>query len=151
MIIIWKAPEYHYHEKDVSWYWLVIILAIIITAIALWQRNFLFAVFTVIAGITLLVWGHRKPSLIDFELNEHGLKIGDVFYPKDLFDNFSLNKNGSEWDKLLLKKKSKISNILTIPTPQSEFDNIKKYCLNFWTEAELKESMIDDISNLLKF
>lgn len=150
-MIKWQAPEYHYHEKDVSWYWLVIILAIIITAIALWQRNFLFAVFTIIAGIVLLVWGHKKPSLIDFELNDQGLKIGESFYSKDSFSDFYLIKEGGEWDKLLLKKKTKISSVLTIPTPKSEFDNIKKYCLNFWTEAELKESMVDDISSLLKF
>ncbi len=151
MNIKWQASEYHYHEKDVGWYWLVIILAIIITAIALWQRNFLFAVFTVIASITLLVWGHRKPSLIDFELNDQGLKIDEAFYGKDSFSGFFIIKQNGEWDKLLLKRKTKISSILTIPIPQNEFDKIKQYCLNFWTEAELKESMIDDISSLLKF
>ena len=150
-MIKWQAPEYYYHEKDVSWYWLVVILAIVITAIALWQRNFLFAVFTVIASGTLLAWGYRKPSLIDFELNDQGLKIDENFHSKDSFSNFSIIKESDEWGKLLLKKKSKISNILAIPIPSNEFDKVKQYCLNFWTEAELKESMIDDISNLLKF
>src|SRR3989344_6499487 len=150
-MIKWQAPEYHYYEKDINWYWLVIILAIIITAIALWQRNFLFAVFTVIASITLLVWGYRKPCIIDFELNDQGLKIDEQFYSKDSFGNFYIIKQNSEWDKLLLKKKAKISSILSIPIPQNEFDKIKQYCLNFWTEAELKESMVDDIFNLLKF
>lgn len=150
-MIQWKALEHSYHEKDISWYWLVIIFAILIAALAIWQGNFLFAVFTVIAAVTVIAWGKREPDLIDFELDNDGLKIGNKFYPKENFNHFSIKITGSEWDKLLLKKKSKLSQPLWLPIPHFEFDNIKKYCLNFWTEEEYKESLLDVLSDYFRF
>ena len=75
IVIEWKAPEFEYREKDVSWYWLSIIAAVVILGAAVWQKNFLFAVFVVIAEILMLVWAGRKPREITFSLNEKGLTM----------------------------------------------------------------------------
>ncbi|MDP3892652.1 hypothetical protein, partial [Nocardioides sp.] len=66
--IEWRAPEFYYREKGVSWYWLSIIAAIVILSVSVWQKNFLFAVFVVIAEILMLVWAGRKPREISFSL-----------------------------------------------------------------------------------
>ena len=47
--IVWQIPEYEYRSKDVSWYWISLIAAIVLFAFAIWQKNFLFAIFVVIA------------------------------------------------------------------------------------------------------
>ena len=39
--IEWQAPAFRYYPKDVSWYWLSFIIAILIMAFAIWQNNFL--------------------------------------------------------------------------------------------------------------
>lgn len=150
-MIKWQAPEYVYYEKDVSWFWLMIIFAILIVAFALWQHNFLFAIFTIVAAFMLMAWGYRRPDLIDFELNDSGLKIGEKFYPKENFNHFSLQKETDGWHRLFLKNKKQFSLFLTIPTPPAEFDNIRNYCLNFWTEIEREESLIDVLSNFFRF
>ena len=147
----WSAPEYKYYEKDVGWYWLVVIAAIIFTAISLWQRNFLFAVFVVIAAAMMIFWAKRQPDMIDFELSDNGLKIGQKNYTKDYFESFSIREYNSEWDRLFLKTKSKISRSVAIPIPRHQIDKIKEYCLDSWEEVEHKDSLVDEISNFIKF
>lgn len=150
-MIHWRAPEFIYHKKDISWYWLVVIIAVVVFAISLWQKNFLFAVFTVIAAGTLLAWGMREPRQLMFELTEEGLHIGKEFYQRDTFSHFHLIKNQGEWDKLILQTKSKISPYFVLPVPREKFDSIKKYCLNFWTETEIEESFIDQLGDFFRF
>ena len=62
--IEWQAPEYFHYQKDVSWYWLVLILGIVTIVFALWQKNFLFAVFVIIAEVLLFYWGRTQPRVI---------------------------------------------------------------------------------------
>ncbi len=52
--INWEAPEFEYREKDVSWYWISIIAAAAIIAFSVWQRNFLFGFFIVIAEMLVI-------------------------------------------------------------------------------------------------
>jgi hypothetical protein len=47
--ISWRAAEFHYIEKDYLWYTGIIAAGALLLVIALWQRNFFFAVFVAIA------------------------------------------------------------------------------------------------------
>ena len=152
MMISWRAPEFVYYKKDVGWYWLIAIIAILILAVSLWQKNFLFAVFIVLAAGTLITWGKRQPQQLTIELNDEGLMIGKEFHPKEKFSHFYLKKEEAAWDKLIMKTKSKISPYLIVPLPRQKFDSVKKYCLNFWTEMEeFNEPLVDQLGDFLKF
>ena len=129
----------------------MIVVAAIIVVISLWQRNFLFAFFTVAAGGTLIAWSNRQPNDIDFELNDEGLKIGHTMHHREKFNQFSIQTAEGQWGRLLLKKKHKISFDLAVPIPSSQIDNIRQHCLNLWTETEYKESLADELANWLKF
>src|ERR1700739_3361867 len=74
--ITWQAREYDYPEKSVSWYWISIIISVLILGLAVWQKNFLFGFFIVVAEVLILSWANRTPPLIDFKLDEKGLLIG---------------------------------------------------------------------------
>ncbi len=74
-VIKWEAPEYEYEPKTVSWYWLSIIISIILIAIALWQKNFLFVVFIVIAELVLIYFSNLLPKVWSFEIDDEGISI----------------------------------------------------------------------------
>ena len=147
----WSAPEYIQHDKDLSWYFLVIIIVAIIVVISLWQRNFLFAVFSVVAAFTLIAWARRQPNTIHFELDNNGLKIENSFYPKEGFTKFAIKNIDNQWSKLLLKKKHKVAFDLVIPVPTEEIDSVRGQCLNSWTETEYHESLVDELAEWLRF
>ncbi len=93
--IVWRAPEYEFHEKGVSWYWLSIIAAAIVVAFAVWEKNFLFGLFIVIAEILLIVWGNREPRLVGFSINESGVAIeGAKSYSFKDFESMSVGDEG---------------------------------------------------------
>lgn len=150
-MITWRTPEFTYHEKDAGWYWLVIAAAVIVTLSAAWQRNFLFAVFVVIAAATLIAWARRQPQEIEFALTDTEIHIDTQRFPHKDFESFSLTATGGAWDRLSLQPKTKLRHYLILPIPHHQFDEIKKYCLNFWTEAEHPESLVEGFSRWLRF
>src|SRR5271154_1210216 len=88
--IKWIAPEFEYHEKDISWYWMTIIIAAIIIAFSVWQRNFLFGLFIVIAEILVIAWGNKTPRPFSFKMNEDGFEIGaEKIHSWKEFENWS--------------------------------------------------------------
>lgn len=71
-LMAWEAPEFEHREKDISWYWISIIVATLIIAFAVWQKNFLFGFFIVIAEILFVLWGNEKPRTVEFRITNKG-------------------------------------------------------------------------------
>jgi hypothetical protein len=145
--IRWKAPEFEYYHKDVSWYWLTIILSLLVVALAIWQRNFLFAVFAVIAEVLIIFWGRRRPQKIEFQLNDKGLAIGDkTFYPYGGFLGFAFGEN-----EVIFQKKNRFSPYLKVSVEESKSGEIKKLLSRYLPEIEYEESLVDHIAKILRF
>ena len=73
--IAWEAPEFEYRHKDISWYWISIIVAVVCIGFAAWQKNFLFGFFVLVAEILILAWANQQPAIFNFRLTEKGLFI----------------------------------------------------------------------------
>lgn len=78
--ISWSAPESHFFEKSNRWYIGSAIIAGLIIVFSLWQENFLFVAFTVIAEILVLFWGGQKPRTIQYRLTPEGVVVGDRLF-----------------------------------------------------------------------
>ena len=118
--VSWEAPEYEYREKDVSWYWKTIIVATIMIALAVWQKNILFVIFLVVAEIMVIVFGNRPPEIATFHIGEKGFRINDtVFYPYTHLESFSIIiHEHSHWDDLLFHTKHRLNSIVRVKIPK---------------------------------
>ena len=89
--ISWRAPEFEYHEKTAGWYWTTVVIALIILAFALWQQNFLFGVFVIIAEILLVIWANKKPEIVEFVVGEKGILVDEKRnYSYSEIENYSV-------------------------------------------------------------
>jgi len=151
--IEWRAPEFEYNEKGVSWYWLSIITAIVILSVAVWQKNFLFAIFVVIAEILMLVWAGRKPREILFSLNEKGLTIsGNKFYPYSAMETFSVVEGRSEeWYDISLKLRHGLRQRLIVKTPTKNLAKIEGIVRHYVEKVEHEDSFLDSLERLIGF
>jgi len=152
--IRWSAPEYHYYDKGIAWYWLVIIAAIIIGTLALLQKNFLFIVFIAIASALGLFWGHRQPKTVNFILNQNGLDIdGKKFYAFESLVGFSLlpSYENSEINELAIKTKEQINGWIKIIIASQRAEQISEFLKRNLQEIEYQESMAEHIARILKF
>jgi hypothetical protein len=150
--IQWDAPEFEYREKDVSWYWLSIIVAALIVAFSVWQRNFLFGFFIVIAEMLFIVWGNRVPHTITFTLTDAEIKIDDhKSYLIKEFESWSVNTDGEEWAELSFYFRSKIRPPLMVIVPEEKLAEIRTNMKGILKEIEHEMTLIDSIEKFLRF
>ena len=105
-----NAPEFEHRPKSVSWYWISIIIAATVIAFAIWEQNFLFGIFIVIAEVLFITWGNEAPAMVDFALTDSELAIGDAKrYAIKLFENFSVSEQNEAWAELYLHFQNKMA------------------------------------------
>lgn len=152
--IEWEAPEYEYYPKSILWFWISIIISIIILIIAIWQKNFLFAILIIIGEILILIWGNSTPKILKFKINNNGIYIGNHnFYNFDNIANFSTTKSlMPNLDLIKFNFKNKFKFDILILVPENILDDVKIFLeqKNIF-ETEYNEHFIDFLQKIFKF
>jgi len=150
--VSWCAPEYEYSPKSSLWYWTSLLLALVLIVFALWQKNFLFAVFVFIAELIIFAVADKRPKIWEFTIDEKGVYIEkDKFFPYDQLEAFDVHINETEYDQLLLKTKKKISPIVTINIYKEEREKIRKFLEKYIPREQIDISFGDIIGRLIGF
>jgi len=151
--IKWQAPEYFYYQKEVSWYWLVLILGIIVFAIAIWQKNFLFAVFTVIAIVLLFHWGRSEPRSVEFKLNEKGLAFDNKLHPYEDFVYFAIDEHTGvdSLNQIILKTKDRLKSLIHIYINKDKTAEVKQRLAERLEDRKHEESLTDSLLKIFRF
>lgn len=149
----WTAPEFHYFEKTAVWYWVVGVVAVLITLFAFLQDNFLFAVFTIIAGLLVLTWGGRKPHTGEFAFDHNGLAFnGKQLYALDELTGFAIiGRAHGGMGEIVMKTKRKTSIWVRMLVPESELEAVTEAFRSALPEVPHEESLVDYFVHLLRF
>lgn len=149
--IVWEAPEFVYHQKTSTWYWVSILLALSCLAYAIFTQNFLFMVFIVIAEILLVIWSRELPHMVEFAVQEDGIRVGEKdFYPFKELGSFSVHEHahGSE---LILRRKKSMTQFLKIPLVDGEIGKVETYLQKKLQQKDHEDSLVDSIFHLTRF
>jgi len=163
--IIWQIPESEYKPKDASWYWISLVVAAALVIFAIWQENFLFAIFVIIAFFTLNYLTNRFPAIWEIKMNEKGIFIGlpnsknRKFYPMTDLECFDIQSKfeesgeemEEEYKRLVLKFRTKLTPFLKINFYAKDEEKIKDFLSQFTTREELPKSLVDSLSELIGF
>ena len=150
--IQWEAPEFEYHEKTVSWYWMSIIVAAIIIAFAVWTKNFLFGFFIVLAEVLFIVWGNRLPRLLGFTINEHEIEIeGGKFHLLKNYESVSIEPVDDNWVELIFTYRAKLKTPVKILFPAHRVQELRTNLKGIMREAPFEPTLIDAIERFLGF
>ena len=152
-ILEWEAPEYEHRPKTSIWYWGSILIAVLILAFSVWQKNFLLAAFVILAEILILTWGERPPRLLSFKLTEKGLTIGEhAFYPLGNFRGFSLDgESHEELAGIILFFESHLRPSILVHAPHSEAEGIAQALRKKIKEVPWEPTLLDSLERLMKF
>jgi hypothetical protein len=150
--ITWEAPEFEYREKEVSWYWISIIAAALIIAFSVWQKDFLFGFFIVIAEILFIVWGNKVPNTVTFILTDTEIDIGGykTYFMKE-FDGWSADTYDGEWADVAFYFRSRIHPPLAIMVPKEKVEEFRANMKTVLKEIEHQPTLIDSIEKFLRF
>ncbi|MBI2035264.1 MAG: hypothetical protein HYT12_01125 [Candidatus Liptonbacteria bacterium] len=152
--IAWEAPEFDYVEKEPFWYLVGAVAVMALFAVALYQKNFLFGLFIIIAAFLVFVWSRQKPRTISFLLNTNGIKVGSYkFYMYGELEDFSIleNINLDGFHELILRQEDRINPYIKIKMPESKTKEIREFLANYLPEAEHDEGLPEALSRIIKF
>lgn len=156
--IEWQTPEFEYAVKDVSWYWLSLMVAIVLFALAIWQGNFLFSIFIIIAWLVIVYLSRRFPTVWQFKIDENGVDIylpknreNEKFYAYKEIEGFDIHPMSDEYKELVFKIKARFSPYLKINIRAADEEKIKNFLTKFLPQEEYQPSFIDSLSKLIKF
>jgi hypothetical protein len=122
----WMAHEYVYYEKSSNWYWILGIVTITLVIIAFLLNNLLFAIFILLAGGTLVLYGSKKPEILQFSATTTGVKVKNFLYPYQTLDFFWIDETGLE-PILILEPKKRVSNQILIPLGDTEPQALREF------------------------
>lgn len=151
--ITWQAPAFKYYPKDVSWYWMSFIIAILVMAFAIWQKNFLFAIFIFLAEISVLILARRQPESIKFKINDKGITIIDKIYLFNDLEKFCLrpDNESKNFEELILKRKTHFIPYLKILVDAKISSSVRAILSQKLIEEEYEESLLEGILKWLRF
>ena len=149
--IKWSALEYEFHEKTTEWYWALGIITAALVLAAVILHNFLFAVFAVLAGFSVGLYGTRRPRTILHEINSGGVSLGNKNFNYEHIDHFWINYNPPAKKELILESKKTFSAHTVILLGNADPEQIRRYLLQYLKEKKIDESLVAVIARALKF
>jgi hypothetical protein len=148
--VSWATEEYEHKDRTPDWYWAVGIIALSTAVISIIYKNYIFAVFIVLAAAVLFMFSLRKPDIMEIEINEKGVKIRDEFYPYKMIKSFYVENQGKE-KKLLIHSKRILMPIIALPIDDATAARARLMLLTRTKEEEMKEPMSQRIMEHLGF
>jgi len=139
--INWSAPEYSHKERGNDWFWTVGLISLIGSVIATWLHNYIFAIFILVSGGSLIMFNIRKPKDSNFIIETKGLTMGKDAYEWKNIKSFNIKENKEGlYSKLLIETKKHFLPIYTIPLPKELANKTKDNLLKVIPRSEINES-----------
>ncbi|TSC78445.1 MAG: Uncharacterized protein G01um101429_776 [Parcubacteria group bacterium Gr01-1014_29] len=149
--ISWQAPEYTQYKRSPDWYWSVGILTIGIFITALVFHNILFAIFILLAGFTIALYGARPARVVTFTLLGEGIRIQDRVYPYEMLKSFWIFYHPPNIKEISVESHKFIMPHIKIPLGDTNPVTVRAYLQQFMPERPQEESLIDITARYLGF
>ena len=157
-IISWEAPEFVHSPKDASWYFAGSALAVLFALIAVWQGNFLFVVFILVAWVVVIAFAEQKPVMWHFTLNEKGLEFREAsgaspvkFYAYRDLAGFDMHEIDTEYDELWLRVQGRFVPYIRMRIPRTRKEEVVQFLSEIIRRQEYQESLADSLAKMIRF
>lgn len=139
--ISWSAPEYTHKERGNDWFWAIGIITVVACGIAIWLHNYVFAIFLLVSGGSLIMFTLRHPQDVTYTIETNGLSMGKDLYEWKVLKSFNIKKNDNgDYAKLLIETSKYFLPIYTIPLPKENIEEVKESLLKVLSKSEIDES-----------
>jgi len=150
-LISWQAPEFTFHKKSTDWFWAVGITTIALIIASILIRNFLLVILAGISGFSILMYGAKRPNIIDFSISNKGIQAGNKIYFFDDLKYFWIRYDPPHTKQIILESNKLLMTHLSIPLGDIDPDVAKETLLKFIKEKKIEESFSETVSKFLGF
>lgn len=139
--IEWSAPEYSHKERGNDWFWALGLITIVACGIAIWLKNYVFAIFLLISGGSLIMFTLRHPQDVTYIIENKGLSMGKDLYTWKSIKSFNIKNNEKDpYLKLMIETSKHFLPVYTIPVPKELETSVKETLLQIIPRSEIDES-----------
>lgn len=139
--IRWEAYEHEHLERSGDWYWALGIFAVATALISILFGNFFFAILILIAAFTLGMLAKSPPPLVEFELSDRGIRVGDTMHRFEEIISFWVEEHDAVSPILLVDTIKWLSPNLVIPLENVDPKLVRAYLVERADEVPMKEPM----------
>jgi hypothetical protein len=151
--IVWETLDHIKEEKSNDWFWIVGILAVAISILAIFFNNILLALLILLAAFAAFMMAHSVPRIISYEINRRGIRSGSTLYPYSELESYCvIDEDGYDRDRILLKSKKFFMPMIIIPLGgEADPEEVREYLLEYLDEEEMEETEIQRFLESLGF
>lgn len=149
-IISWQTPDHDLPEKPVDWYISVTIIGIAVAIASIFVNNLLFAIFALLATVSLMIHVAKKPEIIDIHLTSQGVEIKHNFYPYSNLHSFWIDHKKNK-DELILHSDRAILPHLIIPIRDVPTEVIRLELRQHLVEKFAHKNLVDKLLEYFEF
>lgn len=124
--VSWSASEFIAHEKNITWYVILAIVTIVVSAVVyLLTKDKISTGMIILVGVIFGVYAARKPRLLNYKLDNFGLTVQSKLFNYDSFKSFSIAENSVIPNIILMPLKRFMPSLSIYLDPTSEEEVIK--------------------------
>lgn len=137
----WEALEHSYSEKTNDWYASAILISGSLIAVEFLLNNFLLITLTVIATIAFLLMAAKKPDIVRVQIRKNGIRVGEILYPYQMLEGFSVIEYTPERRLLLQSTRTFMPLIVIHVADEVDVEELHDELAHYLPEKELHESV----------
>lgn len=147
----WQALEYEHKPKTADWFWILGAITILGSGLALYVGNYFFAVFILIAALTMALHANIPPTLHTYTIREDGLVRDNILFPFRNIEKFWIVKE-SLGTQLLLHINRISFPVVTIPLGNVDKDWVRQiFRANSIKETEIQIPFAERLMDVFGF
>ena len=146
-VINWQAEEYVAREKNAGWYILLVLIAGLFSAAAIYFQQWTFLVLIIVAVIALIVYSLRTPRMIHYSLTDKGVSEGNKLHEFGNFKSFGVLIEDGHCS-IVLTPKQRFAPRETIYFHQTQGEEIVDA---FGAKLPMEEVKLDFLDKIVRF
>lgn len=152
--ISWETLEHEHKPVTNDWYWAVGLIALLSAGLSFYYGNFIFGFFSVVAGLTMIMFKIKGPSHVRVRLTPRGIIIKNMLYPYGRIESFWIfHADGglTKINELSIKSDRAFLPQIIIPLGDTDVDLVKDYLSKYIVEEYHEKTFADVVSEYIGF
>lgn len=149
--ISWTASEFIAYQKNKSWYILAVTGVILMAGlIFLVTKDTISTAVTLALGVLFIVFASRKPRVLNYEISDKGIRIGDKLHVFRTMKSFAVIEEGTIRSIDILPMQRFMPAISMYYDPKDE-DVIISSLGKFLPQENREQPLIDKLMHKIRF
>lgn len=146
----WSAPEFVQTHKPIGWYIGFGIFFIAMIALAVFTRQYLAIGVFVLMAITLFIYANRPPRVLQYQISNYGVYVGDKKY---MYDNFDAYYETSDYGQTVLElvPNGRFGTLVSLPPAEHKLEQLEQTLGQMLPKVDNRENIIDKLFRKLRF